>query len=246
MRFRSTMLPMKPSRDLLPGVRKAAASAAALFCLGASVAVADTSPMQQKIAAVEASMAKNKQMLGQYTWQQLETVSVRGDVKKTALYQVQLGADGKPVKTDISQSQPTNQRRFGIRHRIAQNYENYGKQIASLAQSYTQYQAGKLQQLFAQGKVALKSAGTPGFDSIVVSDYVKPGDSVTIVIDRATKSVVSLAINSYLDGPSDPVTISAQFAKLPDGTNHVSSVTVNGESKSLVVQQTNLDYQKHS
>jgi hypothetical protein len=207
-------------------------------------APAQSAALQQKIAAIQASMAKNEQMLGQYTWQEQETVSVRGDVKKTALYSVQLGSDGKPVKTDISQSSPTNKRQFGIRHRIAENYEDYGKQIAALAASYQQVQPGKIQQLYASGNVSLKSGGIPELDAVVVKNYVKPGDSVTIAFSRASKSVVSLNIASYLSDPSDGVTISAQFAKLPDGTNHVAAVTINGQSKSLVVQENNSDYQK--
>ena len=83
-------------------------------------------------------------------------------------------------------------------------------------------------------------------DAIVVKNYVKPGDSVTIVFDRAAKAVVSLKIASYLSGPSDVVTIAAQFAKLPDGTNHVASVLIDGQSKSLTVQTTNLNYVKRS
>jgi hypothetical protein len=221
------------------------ASFASSFCaLGTSAALAQNAALQQKVAAIQAAMAKNEQMLGQYTWQQQETVSVRGDVKKTALYSVQLGSDGKPVKTDISQSSPANQRKFGIRHRIEQNYEDYGKQIAALAASYQQFQPGKLQQLYAAGNVSLKSAGIPDMDAIVVRNYVKPGDSVTIDFTPKSKSIVSLAITSYLSDPSDGVTISAQFARLPDGTNHVASVTVNGQSKSLEIQQTNLNYQK--
>ena len=79
----------------------------ALSWIGASSASAQESPlMQQKVAEIRASLAKNEQMVGQYTWQQQEAISVRGDLKKEALCQVQLGANGQPVRTDISQSQP--------------------------------------------------------------------------------------------------------------------------------------------
>jgi hypothetical protein len=55
------------------------------FILSTSLVVAQaSSPLQQKVAAVEAALYKNTQMLGEYTWQQQETVSVRGDVKNSA------------------------------------------------------------------------------------------------------------------------------------------------------------------
>jgi hypothetical protein len=231
----------------LGGVSAALLSGVTLaFTLLPAATSAQESALKQKVAAIEATVFKNEQMLGQYAWQQQETVSVRGDVKKTALYQVQLGSNGKPVKTVINQSQPSDQRKFGIRHRIAQDYIAYGQQVASLAAGYTQLQPSRLKQLYAQGNVSLKSGGAPGLDSIVITDYVKPGDSVTLTFNRAQKAVVSMHIRSYLSGPSDVVTIAAQFAKLPDGTNHVSTVTVNGESMSLTIQEVNLNYQKRT
>ncbi len=214
--------------------------------LAVAPAWAQSSAAQTRIAAIEAAAFKNKQMLGQYTWQQQETVSVRGDVKKTALYQVQLGPDGKPTKVDISQSQPASQRKFGIRHRITQDYAQYGQQIASLAGSYVVPQPGRIKQLYAQGNVTLKSGGAPGLDSIVISNYVKTGDTVTLKFNRAQKAIVSLDVASYLSAPSDAVTIAVQFAKLPDGTTHASTVTVNGESKSLTVEDVNMNYEKRT
>ena len=164
------MYPVLRNRGLADLVLFAAALS---FTAPGSIALAQSSGLQQKVAAMEAAIYKNTQMLGQYTWQQQETVSVRGDVKKTALYQVQLGPDGKPVKVDISQSQSSDRRKWGIRHRIAQDYIDYGKQVASLAASYTQLQTGRLKQLHSQGNVSLKSGGAPGLDSIITG-YVKP------------------------------------------------------------------------
>jgi hypothetical protein len=223
----------------------AAAFALVLAGFGTLGASAQGTTLQQQVTQIKASLAKNEQMLGRYTWQQQETVSVRGDVKKTALYQVQLGADGKAVKTDITQSASSG-RKFGIRHRIAQNYEDYGKQIASLAQSYALPDADKIQQLYAAGAVSVKSAGDPGVFAIVVHGYVKPGDAVTLTFNKARQTVVGIQIASYLADPSDVVTIAVSFATLPDGTNHVATINIDGQSKSLTVQEVNQNYQKRA
>jgi hypothetical protein len=219
---------------------------ATAFGLGALRAGAQTSTMQQKVAAVKATMAKNEQMLGQYTWQQQEVISVGGDVKKSVLYQVSLGSEGKPVKVDISQSAPSSGRKFGIRHRIAQDYIDYGQQVASLAASYAQPDPGRLQQLYSQGSVSLKPAGTDGLFSLVARGYVKPGDTLTITFDKAQKAVVGLQVASYLSSPSDAVTIDVSFARLPDGTNHAATINVDGQSKNLTIQQTNFSYTKRT
>ena len=88
------------------------------------------------------------------------------------------------------------------------------------------------------------SAGAPEEVRIVVQNYLKQGDSVTIIFNKAQKAIQSLDISSYLSDPSDAVKIAVQFAPLPDGTNHVSNVLVNGVSKELTVEMQNSNYQK--
>jgi len=218
--------------------------ALAFTLLFAPSVLAQGSALQQKVAELKQIMAKNQQSLAHYTWQQQETVSVNGEVKKQALYQVQLGPDGKPVKVDLTQTQSSGGRPHGIKHRITERYEQYGQQVAALAASYAQPDPGKLQQLYAQGNVALTSGGSPGLGALVITSYVKQGDSVTLTFSRAQKAMLAIHVASYLSGPSDVVTISAQFAKLPDGTSHVSTINVVGQSKNLTVQELNTNYQK--
>jgi hypothetical protein len=67
---------------------------------------------------------------------------------------------------------------------------------------------------------------------------------MTFVFDTARKVVLSIQVSSYLSDPQDAVTLSAQFAQLPDGTNHVSNMDVNGVSKQLTVNDQNSNYQK--
>ena len=157
---------------------------------------------------------------------------------------MQLGANGQPVRTDISQSQPASGRKWGIRHRITQDYIDYGKQVAALAQSYAQPNPGRLQTLYAAGDVSLKTAGAAGLYSIVVRGYVKPGDTVTLTFSKVLKAIVGVQVNTYLSGPSDGVTISVNYAQLPDGTNHVATINIDGQSKSMTIVETNVNYQK--
>jgi len=65
-----------------------------------------------------------------------------------------------------------------------------------------------------------------------------------MTIDGQTKSPVSVQVASYLSDPKDAVTISADFARLPDGTNHVANTTVTGVSKQLTVNDQNSNYQR--
>ena len=79
--------------------------------------------------------------------------------------------------------------------------------------------------------------------TLVIKNYIKPGDSVTLVFNKAQKAIQSIRVASYLDDPKDAVTIAAQFAKMPNGINHVTGTQINGASKQLTVVTRNSNYQ---
>jgi len=219
--------------------------AAAIFFLSAAPRVASQNPeLQQRVAEVKEYLSLNKMVLAHYTWQESQTTSVKGEVKKQQLFQVQMGPDGQPQKTNLDPDQSSGGRRHGIKHRIEEDYEKYGQEIAALGQSYAQPDPAKLQQLFDQGNVMLGSAGAPNEIKMVINSYLKQGDSVTIIYNKTQHAIQSLHISSYLDDPQDAVTISAQYAQLPDGVNHIASMIVDGVSKQLTVNIQNSNYQK--
>jgi len=67
---------------------------------------------------------------------------------------------------------------------------------------------------------------------------------MTMATNEQTHSPASVQVNSYLSDPKGAVTISAQFAQLPDGTNHVATTNINGASKQLGINEQNSNYQK--
>jgi hypothetical protein len=217
-----------------------------LFAPGAT---AQNPQMQERVAEIKQSMAMNKEELAQYTWEEQQTISIKGEVKKQKEFQVQIGPDGKPQKTEIGAPDQSSDegRKHGLKHRIVEEkkeeFEDYAKQIADLAQSYMQQDPAILQQLFQQGNVLLGSAGAPGEYQIVVHNYVKQGDSITIIFSKPQRAVQSIQISSFLNDPSDAVNITAKFARIPYGPNHASDVLVNGVSKQLTVEIQNSNYQ---
>jgi len=123
-----------------------------------------------------------------------------------------------------------------------EEYQDYGQQIGALAKQYTTPDPDRLAQAKQQGNISLQpGAGTV---SLVIKNFVKPNDQVTMTISEQTHAPVSVQVNSYLNDPSDAVNTSAAFSQLPDGTNHVSNATINGVSKQLTVSEQNSNYQK--
>jgi hypothetical protein len=235
------------SKSLATGVATLAAAILALSPLAALRAEAQNPDLQEKLAAVKESAAKNKQMLAQYTWQEKQSTAVKGDVKSEKLFQVRLGPDGKPQKTETMgtpQSSSGHGLKGHIKEKKQEEFKEYGQQIGALAQQYAQADPQRLQQAFQQGNVMLGSGGAPGEVKMVIKNYVKPNDQVTLVFNQQAKAIQSMEIQSYLSDPKDAVKIAAQYSQLPDGTNHVSTMQINGVSKELTITSQNSNYQK--
>ena len=204
--------------------------------------------LQKRVAEVKQAAAENKQALAHYSWQQQETIAIKGDVKDTKLFQVHVGPEGKPQKVEMENT-PTSSSGGGRlkRHVVEKKkkeYQDYGEQIGSLAQQYAQPDPEKLQQAFQQGNVTLGPAGVPGQVKILISNYVKPNDKVTLIFNQQAKAIQSLDIATYLNDPTDAVKIGAQYSKLADGTNHVATMQINGVGKNLLVTMLNSNYQR--
>jgi hypothetical protein len=203
--------------------------------------------LQEKLTAIKNSSAANKQALAHYTWLEQQTISLKGDVKKTQQFQVQIGPDGQQQKTELN-PQPAPQASGGRlrQHVVAKKtdeFEAYGQQIAALGKQYAQLDMQALQQAYQQGNVSMQPNSAAGTVSLIIKSYQKPNDSVTLVFSQQQKAIQSVQVASYLTDPSDAVTIAVQFAKLPDGTNHVATMQVNGVSKQLGVMTQNSMYQ---
>ncbi len=203
--------------------------------------------LQQKVAEIKEASAANKMALAHYTWQEQQTISIKGEVKKQQVYQVSVGPDGQQQKTQIGGSQaappPSGGRlKQHVVEKKTAEFKDYGEQIGDLARQYTTPDPGKLQAALQAGNISLVPGGE-GEVKLVIKNYIKPGDQVTLVFNRQLKAIQSIQVASYLDSPSDAVTIAAQFAKLPDGTNHVAGTQINGVSKQLTVVTQNSSYQ---
>src|ERR1700751_1221816 len=193
--------------------------------------LAQSPQLQEKLAQIKQSSAANKQALAHYTWVEQQTISLKGEVKKTQQFQVRIGPDGQQQKTELNTQpapQPSGRRlKQHIVEKKTKEFQEYGQQIAALGKQYAQLDPQKLQQAYQQGNVSMQPNGEGGTVSLIIKSYLKPNDSVTMVFNQQQKAVQSVQVASYLTDPSDAVTIAVQFAKLPDGTNHVATMQVN-------------------
>jgi len=212
-------------------------------------AKAQSPEMQQRLAEIKESMARNKQQLAQYTWNEQDIISIKGEEKKEELFQVQLGPDGKPQKTNLDPNSMSDDERKkrGLRGRIiekkTEEYKQYAQQIKALIQQYVPPQRDLLEQANQQGNIMIGGAGVPNEVRMVISNYLQPGDSLTLIFNRQQKELLNLQIKTFLDDPSNAVNVTVEFSRLPDGTNHVALETIDGVSKKLTITVQNSNYQ---
>ncbi len=209
-------------------------------------AKAQNGELQQHVSDVKQSMAKNKQALASYTWNEQVTISLKGEEKKQEHFQVRLGPDLKPQKTSLDPPpDPPSGGRLK-RHVVAkktEEYKEYADQMKALAQQYVPPDGTLLQQAFAQGNISLGPAGAPGEIQLIIHNYLKPNDSMTLVFDTAQKELLRVQIASYMDDPKDAMNLTVGFSRLPDGTNHISNLVIDGVSKQLNIAIQNANYQ---
>jgi len=210
-------------------------------------AAAQNPQMQQNVAEIKQASAANKQALARYTWQEQQAISLKGEVKKTVSYQVSVGPDGQQQKIELGSSAapPPSGGRFKQRivARKTDEFQQYGQQVAALAKQYTQPDPQLLQQAYQQGNVSIQLGGAAGSVTLVIKNYLKPGDSMTLVFSEGQNAIQSLQVSSYLSDPKDAVTMAVQFAAPPADVNHVATAQINGVSKQMTVAIQNFNYQ---
>ena len=206
--------------------------------------------LQARLGGLQESMARNKEVLSQYTWEETVKIILKGEEKKTEHFEVRQGPDGKPVKTSLDPPAAPQQQTGGrlkrhIVEKKKEEYKAYADQMKELAEHYVPPDKDAIQSAYAKGNIAIIPGGSiPGEIKLVIHDYYKPGDTVTLRFDKNVKQLQAISIASWMDNPQDAMNVNVAFGRLPDGTNHVSTVTIEGFSKHLTVNTTNSDYRK--
>lgn len=201
--------------------------------------------LQERVAVIKQSMAENKQRLSQYQWIETTQLTLKGDQKPTSQDLCRYGPDGRVQKTALGAPPPPPSGGRLKQRVIAKKKEemkDYMGDVKALISLYVPPNPQGIEQAQQAGKISLNPAG--GVLNLVFRDYVKPGDQMTLTFDTASKKIVSLAVNTYIEQPKDVVTLQVQMGVLPDGTNYVQQTVLNATAKKLVATTTNSNYQK--
>jgi len=224
-------------------------AAAIVFGSGVSLAQAPQPSLQDRVLALKTTFASSQAALRHYEWIETTVVSVNGEEKSRKQQRCYYGADGTLQKVLVDASPPP-ATKPGLRGRIIANktaeLTEYMQNAVALVKSYLPPDPARLQAVKDAGNVGIQVL-TPGqLAQLNFASYLKPGDNLAVQINLVNNTVAGVGVSTYLDGPSDVVTLNARMGQLNDGTLYTSEVTLNASAKNLTVAVQNSGYLKTS
>lgn len=219
------------------------------LALAGQLATAQTPPLSvpERVVSLKTNLAVSQANLRRYEWIETTVVSLNGEEKSRKQQRCYYGADGVLQKVVVDASPPP-AKKPGLRGRIIANktaeLTTYMQSAVSLVKSYVPPDPARIQAAKDAGRVSIDVL-VPGQSArINFLDYQKPGDNLGVGIDIASNRISGLTVASYLDSPSDGVTMTADMAQLNDGTSYASDITLNAAAKNLTVTVQNSGYRK--
>jgi hypothetical protein len=199
---------------------------------------------QERVAALKQSMQESQTKLRQYEWIETTIISLKGEEKARTQKRCYYGADGKLQKVPIGSPAPAQEspaaggRRGRVKAKVVENkkddMKDYMERAAALVQQYVPPQPADIQRAKDAGKVTANPAG-PGLVRLEFSDYLKPGDRLSIDVDAAANQLRGLTVASYLDQAEDAVALAVQLGTLADGTSYTAQTTLDAAAKKIRV-----------
>lgn len=200
---------------------------------------------QQNIALIKQNIAASQTSIKQYSWIETTTVYVNGEQKSVTQNQCYYDVNGQLTKVPTG---ATTQAKTpgGIRGKIAANktadMEAYIEKAKTQIKAYIPPQSAILDKIYASGGVGIKVLVPNQQFELDFPNYLLSGDLLAIQLDVVKKVLMQYNINTYIDTPSDAVSLAVTFQNLPDGTLYSGNITFNAPSQNLKIVMTNSGY----
>jgi len=198
------------------------------------------------VAALKQSMQQGMALARKYEWVETTIISLKGEEKARKQNRCYYGADGKVQKVSLDPAPAAEQEKGGrggrrgakVKEKVVEKkkdeMKDYMERAAALIHSYVPPNPEKIQAA-KEGKRVAVNPQAGGKVQIVISQYLLPGDSLTLDVDGAADRLLGLGVNSYLDKPEETVTLAVQMNTLPDGALYAAQTTLEAKAKNITV-----------
>jgi len=212
----------------------------------AVLSLAVGAPAQQQTSAPLANVAANAKQLRHYTFKQRMEIYHKGELKNARIDEVHYNLSGERVSIPLEESkaQPEPRRRGPgsrlIAKRIEQEQDNmkeYIERLMALTSRYLTPDPARLERAVANAQVT-----TGGADEVrvVMRDYAKPGDRMTMSFDSTTRRPAKAEVNTSLDDV--PVSIILSFDQIHEGPAYPGKTVIRSDVKQLELRVFTYDY----
>jgi hypothetical protein len=206
---------------------------------------AQTPPSATANRAVQITEARqaNAALMHHYTWTSRTEIIDQGQVKDTRLELIHYDPFGqlqRSLLNDASAPLPRGFLRRAVAENERQKMEQYLTGLRGLLEQYTLPTTGKVLDFMMSATPMGPDAA--GLFSMVGSNVVFPGDSLTIWVNAWTRHVARIQVNSNFQG--DPTQLNATFNTLPSGLNYMAYAEATVPNKQLSVQVQNFNYMR--
>ena len=204
---------------------------------------------QDKLAAMKESLKASMAALRSYEWVETTVISVKGEEKSRQQNRCYYGAEGKVQKIPIeNESADSGKKPRGLRGKIAENKKeeisDSVKEALEMVKQYAPPDPARIQAAKDAGRVAVHPPDAKGNMSVTISDYLKAGDSLSIVMNDAANRITSVNVSSWTVKDKDSVALKIGFDVFPDGTVYPAKVQLEVTAENLLVAMENTGYRK--
>jgi hypothetical protein len=213
---------------------------------------ADSHP--NKLADIQTALAGNQERLHSYQWIETTTATIKGSTRPPRRVLCHYMPSGEVQRVQLDSEQPSAEAEAGgrggrgglIRGMIVKKKkEEMKEEVAAIRDAVSPYvhlDKEKLRSAIQDGRFSFDQDG--GTTSITLRDFAKPGDSVNLRLNREKKELNSVAVNTFLEKKHDKISLTVQFAMLPDGTRYPSLTNIALPSKQITIDESRSDYTK--
>ena len=223
------------------------------FCLAQSVAAQQppdaAGGTKDHAAAVKESLQKSMAALRQYQWVETTAVSMKGEEKSRTQNNCYYGTDGKVQKTPIATApKEEGRKKRGVKGKIVESKKeevsDAVKEAIGLVKQYVPPDPARIQAAKDAGRVTVSAPDPTGQVQMVIKDYLKPGDSLTLAVNGASDRISGVTIATFTDKEKDAVGLKVTFGAFPDGTVYPAKIQLDVAAQNLAVAIENSGYKK--
>jgi hypothetical protein len=222
------------------------AAALGLVVAGPALPARAQDGVPQRVAAIKSGLAQSAAALRGYTWLETTQMAMKGEVKSTTNSTCLYPAATGPAKcTPIDPAEPKEGKGV-LRKKIVANkveeLKDYMDSVKTLVAKYVPPQPELIQSAQGRGDVAVAPNPSTGTVKVTVSNYLQKGDAVVFNVNSTTSRILGIEITTWLNDPKAGVSLSVQYATLPNGVSYISQKVLTAAAKEIVVTISSANY----